>query len=80
MIPDLPPWTDTSRIRLCPDCRRQPQAGERHGLLDGTTEDGEPLGFTCLDAADEMLLPPPTGSYSGPDPWSLGDPSEPPPF
>lgn len=80
MTADLPPWADTTRVQICLDCRRQIRPGERHGLLDGLTDDGEPLGFTCLDADGELLLPPPPQPYSGPDPWSAQGPTEPPPF
>lgn len=63
----------------CHDCGQIPEEGERHSLLDGTTDDGEPLGFTCLDADGEVLLPPVTTGPVTPDPWSTPS-SEPPPF
>lgn len=80
MIPDLPPWATTPPPAHCPDCHRVPQPGERHGLLDGVTDDGEPLGFTCLDADDRVIFDPPEPTRTvTPDPWST-EPTEPPPF
>lgn len=66
----------------CAYCKRVPADGERHGLLDGTTDDGEPLGFTCLGADGEVIFDPPP-PYTGPDPWTNPDAAAlagPPPF
>lgn len=42
----------------CRDCHRVPEPGEQHGLLDGLTDEGEPLGFTCLDADGDVIYEP----------------------
>lgn len=51
----------------CPCCHRLPRPEERHGLLDGLTDEGEPLGFTCLDVAGEVIFDLPSCTACGAD-------------
>lgn len=78
----LPPWA-TRPVNLCPDCRRERRAGERHGMGD-LDHEGEVVGVTCLDADGEVLLRPDPwpalDSEVAADPWSTHDPTSPPPF
>lgn len=80
MIPDLPPWTRTPPPGRCPNCLTVPQPGDTHGQVMARDAYGTPLLFCWDDEGRELPADDEAPDLPALDPWTTGDPGQPPPF